>query len=63
MGDLLFIVERMKAIFEVEFDPDFMIDDESLQQDFGGDWNKCIAEMYKDEGLGAFDELKFVRVE
>lgn len=53
----------MKAILETEFDPDMMIDQESLDKDYGGDWNKFIAEMYREEGLGIFDELKFLRVE
>jgi hypothetical protein len=53
----------MKAIFEVEFDPDIMVDQETLDEDFGGDWLTFMQWLYAEEGLGIFsEELRLVGV-
>lgn len=53
----------MKAIFEVEFDPEFMVDQEILDEDYGGDWLAFMQELYAEEDLGIFsEELKLVGV-
>ena len=53
----------MKAILEVEFDKDMMIDQESLDQDFGGDWLKFMQWMFKEDGIGIFEEeIKLIEV-
>lgn len=52
-----------KAIFEVVFDPEMMIDPDSLQEVYGGDWLAFMKEMYQEDGLGIFDkELNLVQV-
>ena len=54
----------MKAIFEVEFMAEDMIDQESLDKMYKGSWLRCMRSLYKSEGFGIFDkELKLVGVE
>ena len=51
----------MKAIFEVEFDPDIMADDVSVEE-IGG-WLAMMQWLYEQEGLGIFEnELKLIEV-
>ena len=51
----------MKAIFEVEFDPDIMADDISVEE-IGG-WLAMMQWLYEQEGLGIFEnELKLIEV-
>lgn len=53
----------MKAIFEVEFDPLFMCDEETLKELYNGNWFKCIYFLYQEGGLEIFNnELKLIRV-
>ena len=53
-----------KAIFEVEFDKGFMIDDDTLKEEFDGDMTKAIKFLYEGDGMGIFDDNpKLVRVE
>lgn len=54
----------MKAIIEVEFDPELMFDDESIKDDFGGDWEKAMKWLWEQEGLGIFswEDMKLVAV-
>lgn len=51
----------MKAIFEVEFDPEIMADDISVDE-IGG-WLAMMQWLYEQEGLGIFEnELKLTEV-
>ena len=53
----------MKAILEVEFDKDMMIDQESLDKEFNGDWLKFMQWMFKEESIGMFEEeIKLIEV-
>jgi len=54
---------KMKAIFEVEFDEEFMISEEDLKEYFNGDFLKFMQELFKEEGFGIFDnEIKLVDI-
>lgn len=54
----------MKAIFEIEFDKDLIIDEEALNEYYGGDMLKVMQELWDEDGEGIFDERpKLVRVE
>jgi hypothetical protein len=54
----------MKAIFEVEFDKDMMIDQKTLDDIYNGSWFELIKELYAMEGMGIFEnELKLVAIE
>ena len=51
----------MKAVFEVEFDPEIMADDISVEE-IGG-WLAMMQWLYEQEGLGIFEnELKLIEV-
>lgn len=51
----------MKAIFEVEFDPELMADDISVEE-MGG-WLAMMQYLYTENDLGIFDnDLKLVEV-
>lgn len=51
----------MKAVFEVEFNPDFMADEEQVER-LGG-WFNMIEWLYKEERLGIFEnELELIEV-
>lgn len=51
----------MKAIFEVEFDPDIMADDVSVEE-IGG-WLAMMQWLYTEEGFGIFEnEVKLIEV-
>jgi hypothetical protein len=53
----------MKAIFEVEFNQNSMIDSESLKKEYGNDLLLCMKELYDSDGMGIFDkELKLIRL-
>ncbi len=49
----------MKAVFEVEFDEDMMIDAESLGKEFSNDWMKFMEYLIDSDGLGIFDPENF----
>lgn len=54
---------KMKAIFEVEFDEEFMISDEDLKEYFDGNLLKFMQALFKEEGFGIFDrEIKLVDI-
>lgn len=54
---------KMKAVFEVEFDKEFMISEEDLKECFNGDFLKFMQELFKEEGFGIFDkEIKLVDI-
>ena len=54
---------KMKAVFEVEFDKEFMISEEDLKECFDGDLLKFMQELFKEEGFGIFDsEIKLVDI-
>lgn len=54
---------KMKAVFEVEFDKDFMISEEDLKETFDGDFLKFMQELFKEEGFGIFDsDIKLVDI-
>jgi hypothetical protein len=42
--------EKVKMIFEVVVDKDFMIDDETLTKEYKNDIHKVAKELYKQEG-------------
>lgn len=46
----------MKAIIEIEFNKDDMIDDESLFKDFGGDLKTYMKLVFEEEGMGIFED-------
>ena len=51
----------MKAIIEVEFDKDIMFDEESVKDEFGGDFLKAMQWLFELESIGIFEEkLKLV---
>ena len=54
---------KRKAILEVEFDPMVMMDQETVDNEYGGDWLMVMQELFAEEGLGLFVEtLKLVHV-
>ena len=54
---------KMKAIFEVELNKDFMISEEDLKECFDGNFLKFMQELFKEEGFGIFDsEIKLVDI-
>lgn len=55
----------MKAILEVEFSKDSIVDEANLWAEYGGDWHKRIESFMDSDGLGIFnvDDIKLVRVE
>lgn len=50
------------AILEAEFDTDIMICDEDLKEYYDNDWLKFMKEMYEEESIGIFDEIKLVDI-
>ena len=50
------------AILEVEFDTDIMITDEDLKEFWDNDWLKFMKDMYENESIGLFDEIKLVGI-
>lgn len=45
------------AVFEVEFDTEYMCDDETLKQEYNNDWKEFIEYMINEEGIiGIFNE-------
>lgn len=55
--------ETMKAILEVEFDEDKMIDKETLEKEFDGDLLKLMKYLYKLEDMGIFEnKIKLVGI-
>lgn len=54
---------KKKAILEVEFDADMMIDQEALDESFDGDWVKYMRWLLEQEDMGIFEEeIKLVDV-
>jgi hypothetical protein len=54
----------MKAIFEIKFNQNDMIDLESLEKEYGNDLLLCMKELYDSDGMGIFnEELKLIRIE
>lgn len=55
--------QKMIAVLEVEFDPDLMIDEETLQTEYNGDWLKFMKWMFNEDSIGIFDkEIELVGV-
>jgi hypothetical protein len=53
----------MKAIFEVEFNPDDMISEEELNNYYDGSWMKVMSELFESDGIGIFsNDLKLIKV-
>jgi len=50
------------AILEAEFDTDIMITDEDLKEFWDNDWLKFMKDMYENESIGLFDEIKLVGI-
>jgi len=54
---------KYTATFQVKFDPEMMCDKDELKKTFGGSWDKVIEWLYKEEGIGIFNEdLEFTGV-
>lgn len=52
------------AVFHVAFDPEFMIDQDTLNDIYGGDWKNFFIYMIREEGLtGIFDDKDFKLIE
>ena len=50
----------MVATYEVSFSKEFMIDNETLSDEFGGSWEKFLDYMVKENGIiGIFDSEDF----
>ena len=55
----------MVATYEISFSKKFMIDDDTLSDEFGGSWEKFLNYIVKENGIiGIFDseDFKLVRV-
>ena len=53
----------MKAILEVEFDENDMISKDDLKLFYNNDLLKCMKNLFKEDGIGIFDnELKLIDI-
>ena len=53
----------MKAIFEVEFNPDDMCDPLTLKEFYSNSWLECMKYLFKEDGIGIFEnDLKLIKV-
>lgn len=50
------------AVLQAEFDSDIMICDEDLKKYYNNDWLKFMEELFEDEGIGLFDDIKLVDI-
>jgi hypothetical protein len=54
---------KMIAVFEVEFDANLMIDDNTLRTMYKGSMLKCMRFLFGEDGIGIFDgPFKLVKV-
>lgn len=53
----------MKAIFQVEFDPSTMFDQETIDNEFGGSWLTAMKWLYEADSYGLFEnELELIEI-
>ena len=45
----------MKAILEVEFDKDIMMDDFTVNKEFKGSWFNAMKWLYDEDGISIFE--------
>lgn len=45
----------MKAIFEIEFNVDFLIDRESLDSEYGGSYFNCLKNLLEENAITIYD--------
>ena len=50
------------AVLQAEFDEEMMISEEELKEQYNNDWLEFMQEMFKEEGIGLFDEIKLVDI-
>ena len=50
------------AVLQAEFDSDIMICDEDLKKYYNNDWLKFMQELFEDESIGLFDDIKLVDI-
>ena len=51
------------ATFRVKFNPELMCDRKTLKEEYDGSWDKCIEFLFKEEGIGIFEnDFEFIRV-
>lgn len=50
------------AVLQAEFDSDIMICDEDLKKYYNNDWLKFMQEVFEDESIGLFDDIKLVDI-
>ncbi len=50
------------AVLQAEFDSDIMICDEDLKKYYNNDWLKFMQELFEDESIGLFEDIKLVDI-
>ncbi len=50
------------ALFCSEFESDMMISNKELEKNYDGDWVEFMKEMFKEEGIGLFDNFELIDV-
>lgn len=50
------------AVLQAEFDSDIMICDEDLKKYYNNDWLKFMQELFEDESIGLFDDIKLIDI-
>ena len=50
------------AVLQAEFDSDIMICDEDLKKYYNNDWLKFMQELFENESIGLFDDIKLVDI-
>lgn len=50
------------AVLQAEFDSDIMICDEDLKKYYNNDWLNFMQELFEDESIGIFDDIKLVDI-
>lgn len=55
--------KKFKMTFEVILDLDFLIDEKTLKEEYGGDIHKVTKWMYKNEGIWWDEPIKLIKTE
>lgn len=50
------------AVLQAEFDSDIMICDEDIKKYYNNDWLKFMQELFENESIGLFDDIKLVDI-
>ena len=50
------------ALFCSEFESDTMISNEDLKKNYDGDWVKFMKSIFKEEGIGLFDNFELIDI-